>query len=185
MLYEYWQRNFAHEQPLAHELRERYRKRWVRFHSLPNSKRYPETDNEWATLLERHNLVVDHLATDGCQLELLTTNWSAEQNSCHAPSEILQLGLAADHWQSFTVGDPANWWHMYRSSVIWSLGSLDCVFRLVADHAISNVMILDPDKDWLLHPYDGGLDVIHETRQDRNVICSAFGKWRPRGTGGL
>ncbi|TVZ93526.1 hypothetical protein FB157_106248 [Streptomyces sp. BK340] len=41
-----WQRQYSKGSPIAHELRTAYGDRWVRFHSLPGSKRYPETEDE-------------------------------------------------------------------------------------------------------------------------------------------
>src|SRR4051812_31278201 len=42
--------------------------RWVRFHTLPGSKRYPGTEEEYQIVLARHNTVLAELAT---RLELL------------------------------------------------------------------------------------------------------------------
>lgn len=35
-------------EPIGHHLRRAFAERWVRFHSLPGSKRYPESDAEAA-----------------------------------------------------------------------------------------------------------------------------------------
>ncbi|WP_019072833.1 DUF3885 domain-containing protein [Streptomyces hokutonensis] len=52
-----WRRQFPKGPPVAHELRAAYSDRWVRFHSLPGSKRYPETGDEYAVVLHRCNTV--------------------------------------------------------------------------------------------------------------------------------
>ncbi|MFD4582632.1 hypothetical protein ACFWOY_09590 [Streptomyces sp. NPDC058423] len=39
--------------PLAHTFRTTYADRWVRFHSLPDSKRCPESADEYAIVLDR------------------------------------------------------------------------------------------------------------------------------------
>ncbi|MGW6733237.1 DUF3885 domain-containing protein [Streptomyces sp. NPDC055013] len=54
-----WQRQFPKGPPIAHELRAAYSDRWVRFHSLPDSKRYPESEDEYAIVLHRYNTVLD------------------------------------------------------------------------------------------------------------------------------
>ena len=186
MLDEYWNRNFDQSRPLAHELRELYRKRWVRFHSLPDSKRYAETDSDWATLLERHNTLVDRLTDDGCQIELLTTNWSSGRQPLSAPSEFLELDLPTIHWRSFAKNDDAsNWWHLFHTQITWNYGTLDRVFRLVAENEISNVMLVDPTDNWLIHPYDGGLDMILGSRTERDTMSSEFASWRSKRSDGL
>ncbi len=73
MLDEYWTQRFDDAPPIAHAFRDSQRDCWVRFHSLPESKRYAESESEWTTLLERHNAVVSALASDGSKLDLLMT----------------------------------------------------------------------------------------------------------------
>ncbi|MEN3541322.1 hypothetical protein AAH991_39875, partial [Microbispora sp. ZYX-F-249] len=52
--------------PIAYELRDRHADRWVRFHSLPESKRYAETEDEYEIILDRHHRVLAELgAEDG------------------------------------------------------------------------------------------------------------------------
>ena len=46
------------ENPVAYELRDRHADRWVRFHSLPQSKRYAETEDEYEIILDRHHQVL-------------------------------------------------------------------------------------------------------------------------------
>lgn len=55
--------------PIAHELRGRHTDRWVRFHSLPESKRYAQTEEEYGVILDRHHTVLLQGVTDdelGC-----------------------------------------------------------------------------------------------------------------------
>lgn len=48
-----WEQRWPDCPPLAHELKSSYEDRWVRFHSLPESKRYAETEDEYEVLLGR------------------------------------------------------------------------------------------------------------------------------------
>ncbi|MCJ0874668.1 hypothetical protein [Streptomyces sp. AP-93] len=50
---------------LPWELKTVYGDRWVRFHSLPESKRYAEDEAEYAVLLNRYNTVLDDLFSGG------------------------------------------------------------------------------------------------------------------------
>ncbi|WP_435828800.1 DUF3885 domain-containing protein [Saccharopolyspora shandongensis] len=49
-LFGLWQRRWPLCPPLAAGLKHAYRDRWVRFHSLPGSKRYPDTADEYTFL---------------------------------------------------------------------------------------------------------------------------------------
>jgi hypothetical protein len=46
-LTELWRRRWPDSRPVADELRDTEHKRWVRFHSLPESKRYPDDEAEY------------------------------------------------------------------------------------------------------------------------------------------
>jgi len=54
----FWKTNFKETIPLNFTFRTTYSKRWVRIHSLPNSKRYAENESELDTILERQNSVI-------------------------------------------------------------------------------------------------------------------------------
>lgn len=56
-----WQLNWPDCPPVGHELKRFYASRWVRFHSLPESKRYADTPAEYDSLLHRHNTVLSAL----------------------------------------------------------------------------------------------------------------------------
>lgn len=55
-----WAQSWPGLQPIGHEVRDE-RERWVRFHALPESKRYPEDEQEYAEVLRRHNLLLGEL----------------------------------------------------------------------------------------------------------------------------
>lgn len=58
---EEWARHYSDAVPVGWCLREYPNIAWVRFHSLPKSKRYAETENEYATIISRGNLLADRL----------------------------------------------------------------------------------------------------------------------------
>lgn len=190
MLDEYWTSHFGDTPPIAHRFRDLYSDQWIRFHSLPDSKRYAETETEWATLLERHNAIISELAGESTQLELLTTNWSATQTSDFPSDEFRKLQLPAEHWRTVAMHesegeiDP-NYWHVFHSAIHWAPGSLDGVIRAIADDQMTNAMILDPASSWLLHPYDGGMDAILSSRDERDRLSTKFALWRSQQSNAL
>lgn len=60
-LTELWQQRWPDCLPVGYKLRDPYRDVWVRFHSLPESKRYAVDESEYAVVLERYNTVLDEL----------------------------------------------------------------------------------------------------------------------------
>ena len=61
-----------------------------------------------------------------------------------------------------------SYWHVFASEREWRPGIFDPLVRLIADDVVANVMIVAPDCGWLLHPYDGGMDVIAESQAERD-----------------
>lgn len=57
-----WEQRWPGSWPEADKLRGLFPDRWVRFHSLPGSKRYPDTEAEYEILLDRHHGVLVELA---------------------------------------------------------------------------------------------------------------------------
>ncbi len=72
--------------------------------------------------------------------------------------------------------DP-SFWHVFASSCEWQPGLFDPILRLVADDVLANVIFVNPDCRWLLHPYDGGIDVIAESSSARDRIKARHADW--------
>ena len=77
-----------------------------------------------------------------------------------------------------------SYWHVFASERKWQLGALDPIVRLIADDGLANVMVVSPDCRWLLHPYDGGMDVIAESAA-RDRLKMRHEEWLSARTDGL
>jgi hypothetical protein len=93
-----WEEHWPDCPPIGYELRCE-RDRWVRFHSLPESKRYPDTEDEWAIVLDRYNTVLDELFA-GLDVYLATSNWSGTPVP---PERPRRYGIA------LAESSPAGW----------------------------------------------------------------------------
>src|SRR4051794_27473060 len=76
-LTELWQQHWPNCPPVGYKLRDPYQGLWVRFHSLPESKRYAEDESEYAVVLERYNTVLDELFA-GEGVYVITPLWATE-----------------------------------------------------------------------------------------------------------
>jgi hypothetical protein len=184
-----WQRRFPGCEPIGYRLREAFPERWVRFHSLPGSKRYAENEAETATLLARHNRILSELARPGQEVVLLITGHSETPDPADLESEVQALDPAAAPWRTFTVDDEDDFesptcWHAFASRREWQPGVFDPLVRLAADDKLGSLLVVAPDCRWLLHPYDGGMDVIAESTRARDRLKARHRKWlsaRPDG----
>jgi hypothetical protein len=130
-----WEDNWPNCSKVPYELRSAH-DRWVRLHTLPESKRYAETPDEYEIILARHNTVLAELIT-GPEILLVTTDYSSHQEP--EPVRSPQMSAAQPggaHWVSICTDDEPgfeSWLHLYVSRMQWSAACLDPVLRQVAD----------------------------------------------------
>lgn len=169
--------------PIAHELRHCASDRWVRFHSLPESKRYAENDDEYAEVLRRHNTVIDELQATrpGARtLLVITCSWSDAPAPVPRDEALEELPPTSTYWQSVlreTDGDWEFWNHLFVFGADWRPGILDGLLLLAADDRTGDVIVTEPGLRWLYHPYDGGADVIATSAEERRVLSERHRDW--------
>ncbi len=147
-----WSRNFYDCPPLAHLLRQKFTDKWVRFHSLPESKRYPESEAEYLEILSRHNVILKELFGNNINLCILLTEYSEKNKAKFLPEKIKKLFPSTENWCSTTYED--IYWHLHVANVYYTGSELDQLFRLVADddQEAFNIMVIDLNGNSLFHP---------------------------------
>ncbi|NUS93934.1 MAG: hypothetical protein HOQ36_16285, partial [Nocardia sp.] len=147
-LAELWRRRRSRCRPVADELKYAYRDRWVRFHSLPGSKRYPGTAEEYRIVLDRYNTVLDELFA-GQEIYLITCDWSDRPEPGARPDDHARRHPGARHWTSVR-DDPTetdiefvSYTHLFASRIHWRPGAVDDQLRAVADDETAGVMLTD------------------------------------------
>jgi hypothetical protein len=182
-----WDERWPGCSKLPYELRG-LRHQWVRFHTLPGSKRYPDTEAEYEVILARHNTVLAELVT-GPALLVVTAGYSDQpspQGTCRS-AETAAMHPGGKYWTSVCIDDDPgieSWMHLYVSQTPWSAGCLDGLLRYVADDVIANVQLADIGLRWLYHPYDGGMDVILSSSAEHDALRERHRDWlsaHPRG----
>ncbi len=187
---EYWSTQYPESDPIPYLLRTTYRSRWVRFHSLPESKRYAENEFEYQTILDRHNQVLQFLAEPDELLTFTSTGYSETEVAVRAP-QLAELDPSAEHWTTIAKheidNDPEypNFWHSFAAHYRWRPQVFDSLLRLVADDTVANTMILSTTGHWIYHPYDGGADVILGTTAERDQLKAQFSSWLSSRSDGL
>ncbi|MEU6205846.1 hypothetical protein ABZ814_19960 [Micromonospora musae] len=185
-----WDQRWPECPPFAHWLRGRYPDRWVRFHSLPGSKRYADNEGEYAILLDRHYAVLSELGP-GAVLLVVTSEWT--EGPATAPQmwpRRSEIAPSAWHWQTL-LEDPEEepeyrtYTQLYAETIPWRPVAIDVLLRAVADDELANVILAPTDLRWLYHPYDGGADVILPTREQRDALKAQHPEWLSQQSSGL
>ena len=144
-------------------LRQIYPERWLRIHSLPESKRYDETEEEYAELFHRHNAVATQALGEGSQCYLIQGFWVEPEEG--------QSG-----WVVSLEGEELNL-RFEVTEVIWSHSGHDALLREVADRKTANVVFVSYGSRRIYAPYDGGADLICRNEQERDEWKRAYSAW--------
>jgi hypothetical protein len=187
-----WAAAWADCPPIAHDMRTWFPDRWVRFHSLPGSRRYATSDDDYQEILRRHLTLLSELVNSGSgsvsdEVVIITASWSADRDPAGREPEVSQV-MPARHWISVVTDDSyppePNVTHLWVSMASLTSDGLTRLLRLVADDVTAGVIITTPAVAWLYHPYDGGADVIGATSQQRDELRQRHRQWlsaHPRG----
>ncbi|MFI6765159.1 hypothetical protein [Streptomyces sp. NPDC050355] len=181
-LTELWQRRWPGCPPVGHQLRGPYRDVWVRFHSLPESKRYAQDESEYAIVLDRYNSVLGELFA-GTDVYVITPVWTADPDvPPHQPD--------AGYWQSLLVADDPDpefrtYCHLFAARRLWQRGCVDDLLRDIADDKMADVLITDVQLQRIHHPYDGGADVFLATPEERDMMRDRHAGWLSTHPAGL
>lgn len=186
----YWNTHFPACPPIGYLLRDAYTDRWLRIHTLPQSKRYPETAAEYAEILQRHNTILADLFPHGKALALLRTSYSATPPP--TPPDTLDQRY---HPFVFVRSIPMHeedepeafhlYWHIWLHLHMWQPQSLDALLKDVADNIIANVMLIDLQRNAVYHPYDGGADVILGTQAEQERWRTTYRRWLSQHPSGM
>lgn len=184
-----WRKQFGNLPPVGYLLKEKYPNRWVRFHSLPDGERYPESDEEWRTVLHRHNTVLNHLIGTNEIVNVISTEVSRNPQPSKQPPAT-HGSIESAYWQSIAN---VEWdddseedlrWHLFLSTIRWGDGVLDDSLKKIAKWEDINLLICHRTFNWVYSPYDGGADVIASDTELRDLLRDRFSEWWPHESGG-
>ncbi len=177
-----WSKNFGIVPPLGYQLREQFSDRWVRFHALPESKRYPETENEYSILLDRANTLASELFVTGDVCYLFSSRPDDTGNSIvDAPVPFARKSRDLEKVFSWTDPDDSEeepiHWSTYSREISWTPKSNDDVLMKIADGDDYGVLWMSAMSSEVFAPYDGGFDLILRDRQRVRDIIAKYPDW--------
>ena len=159
-----WLEAFGECPPIGSYCREELPARWLRIHSLPKSKRYPDTDAEYRELLRRHNEVATTLlgADEPCILFAATFDDDEEPLSLAGLTFADVPELSAPHV------------HIAAAQVTWKPGRFDALIRAVADETAKRFLFASFERGTAYAPYDGGADLFLASP---DAVVKMKGRW--------
>ncbi|MFB7620280.1 hypothetical protein [Kitasatospora sp. NPDC056181] len=182
-----WNRSWPECPPEARRLRHRFPEGWVRFHALPEGKRYATSDAEHAEILRRHHVLLEDLlggvtVGGGGGLVAITCSWSATSCPTSRDSAVAVTTPGAVHWRSDDLAtEPGfqSWQHHYVSATDLHDPALDQLLLCAADDMTAGVILTEAACAWVVHPYDGGVDIFTESSKACDQLADRHAEWLP------
>lgn len=172
MFKETWNTFFNEIPMLGWKLRASKPELWFRIHSLPESKRYPENEDEENIILSRHNEIATEVLGEKVDL-LLYWHWI---ESFH--------GIEGTKTMDYEDEDIET--SLYSAKVgSWQSGKFNKLILAVANDELSQVVFLNPQNGSVYAPYDGGADIYIFDHALKNRLKGKYSKWASERADGL
>lgn len=181
----YWKTHFPGQDPVCFKLRETLRERWIRFHALPDSKRYAETADEWSTLLERNNTLGNHVLGEGSKCWLVLCRpiddlHNGEEDHLERFDFVRAFDMSFEEFPGSSFKTPVN-----VAETVWFSGQFNDLIRAISMDREGPVMLVSQDTHAIYGPYDGGVDLILPNKEAVPRFRCKYHEWLPQNSQGL
>jgi hypothetical protein len=179
----YWKHNFKKCPPINYLFKVYYTDRWLRIHSLPDSKRYADTAAEWDVLFGTQNTILEDIFEDDNSVCLFTGVYSsaeitfAENNFSNneflkafdfkALEKIDLYAISKDYCEKNTFFTP------YFVSILFKKNNYNELLKAIANDGI-RAFFLSSKTNTIIAPYDGGVDIIYKDTQTRDFYKNKY-----------
>ncbi|WP_143785595.1 DUF3885 domain-containing protein [Ohtaekwangia koreensis] len=188
-----WTKRYPDSVPISYTFRHDYPDRWFRIHSLPDSKRYPNNEDEWTIVLSRQNAIITDILGDGAKIFLVTGDFHFEGHTeLHPIDDVDSIkGLSFNKLDNIDLyklwPDEYDNGQVFRPmfcNSVWSPSKFNNILRDIAQDSV-RVFFMSVDNDTVIVPYDGGVDLILKDKQAREQYKSKYSDWLSKLDSGL
>jgi hypothetical protein len=180
---EAWNSAFAPALPAGFLCRKSLHERWLRIHSLPESKRYPETPTDRKELLIRHNSVANYTLGQNSDCVLFITRFGESKE--WSAAEYLPLGLSKpQHVMSFDDRGEQRM-QFFALRAVWKSQAFDELILAAAEEKISPILFANLATANAYAPYDGGADLFFSSANAVGIARGHFLEWLSKRADGL
>lgn len=184
-----WRSRYPTCEPVGYLMRWAKAEHWLRFHSLPESKRYAETDEEKAILLGRQNQLADQVLGSGEPCWLVQTCWIVPAGRIDASGHTDSFRAVRDfHLQpSFEFseeeddgaepGEEAVRWRVCAKLLTWKGGEFDDLLWSIANEVAAPTLWMSAATGAVFAPYDGGVDLFLPSRAEVDILRREHADW--------
>ena len=178
-----WTLTYSDTVPISYLFRDDYSDRWFRIHSLPESKRYADNDNEWTILLTRQNEIITDLLGVGKEILIVTGDWETDKKAHLVDKEKVFKDYSftrLDNIDLYTLdSERYDRGQIYRpvfAETIWTPNQYDSLLREIADDK-TTAFFLSFEDNIIVAPYDGGVDFVLKDSLTRDFYKNKYRQW--------
>ncbi len=177
-----WNQRYRECRPTGYALRAGDAKNWLRFHSLPESKRYAETKAERAIVLMRMNtLAMAVLGEASCWIvQTIYRSSDAEgdgEETLWPPIVTLDLPIAFQFDGSDDDACGEGLWVVHAAETRWEAGRFDPILEAISDDTAASTLWMSRSTGALFAPYDGGVDLFLPTAAQVDRLKASYADW--------
>ena len=178
---DYWNKEYPESLPINHELKLVYPDRWFRIHSLPESKRYAETEEEYKIILDRQNQLINELIGEESEVAISFGLYRRDSTNVNYKEltdfgefqKVLRIDLQKERPEAYL---DEMYFDIYVKTEKWENGKRDEILKAIADDEI-RAMFVSPSKKCVIAPYDGGVDIIVDSTEKRDRLKAKYKNW--------
>lgn len=172
-----WRSQFGQFGPAAFLSRQAAPDRWIRIHSLPDSKRYPETDADRDEILCRHLAVAESVIGD-TECILFVTRFGPSIDPARASLSDLG-GLPFLHLDDLSISeeDEDDSIQFFAAPFIASPSNLRPLILAVANDTTGSVLLANFHRASAYAPYDGGADLFFPSSNQASAAADRWQSW--------
>jgi hypothetical protein len=170
----FWAENYPETQPINYLFKHNLNCRWLRIHSLPESKRYAQTKEESDTLLNRQNSIIDDLIEQNAEVSVVV-NFIEIDSFLFRMFNFTNIGVFVDN-------DSEAVFQSFIFETTWETNGLNPMLIEIADDNLRAFII---GEDCLIAPYDGGMDLIFKDEPTKYFYQRKYKKWLSEREDGL
>lgn len=184
-----WSLYYPGYYPIGYMLRTAGARHWLRFHSLIDSKRYADTDDERQALLSRQEELASEILGYDNPCWLVQTRWQSQERAVDIADADDLYRAQRDHdiRFSFRFCDddiPQNTWDVYAAATHWEPSKFSELLLAIADEKAVCTLWLST-AGAVFAPYDGGVDLFLPTLAEAERLRTAHPNWLSRRPDGL
>jgi hypothetical protein len=148
--------------------------RWLRIHSLPESKRYAQSESEQEELIARHNSVASYALGENCACTLFIARFG-ESQQWSAAEDLPLHGRLPVH--AMAGNDPDEPIQFFALHVTWHDGAFNDLIVASSEDQTGPLLFANLSTGAAYAPYDGGADLFFPSSTAVSAARSRFSQW--------